>query len=70
MKRPEERLFAVIADGVVTNIIVGVEDYVVAANPNVYVEYDKPEDAGIGWLYNGKTFTNPNPVEEPIIPVE
>ena len=60
MKRPEERLFAVITDGVVTNIIVGVEDHVVAANPNVYVEYETPESAGIGWLYDGATFTNPN----------
>ena len=37
--KPENRYFAVIENNVVTNIIVGVEDEVVAANPDVYVEY-------------------------------
>jgi hypothetical protein len=34
-----ERKFAVIEDNKVTNVIVGVEDEVVAANPTKYVEY-------------------------------
>jgi len=34
-----EKLFAVIEDNKVINVIVGVEDEVVAANPGKYVEY-------------------------------
>ena len=42
--RPEDRKFAVIENKTVTNIIVGVEDEVVAANPTKYVEYTN------GWV--------------------
>lgn len=60
-KRPEERFFAVIEDNKVTNVIVGVEDEVVVANPGKYIEYTD------GWDYNngidgGKFF--PAPVTE------
>ena len=41
-----EKLFAVIEDNKVVNIIVGVEDEVVAANPGKYIEYTN------GWDYN------------------
>lgn len=41
-----ERTFAVIEDNKVVNIIVGVEDEVVAANPGKYIEYTN------GWDYN------------------
>ena len=40
-----ERYFAVIENNVVVNIIVGVEDEVVAANPSKYIEYTN------GWIY-------------------
>lgn len=40
-----QRLFAVIENNKVINIIVGVEDEVVAANPNKYIEYTN------GWTY-------------------
>jgi hypothetical protein len=40
------RVFAVIEDNKVINIIVGVEDETVAANPGKYVEYTD------GWDYN------------------
>ena len=59
------RTFAVIKDNVVVNIIVGVEDEVVAANPDKYIEYTN------GWDYNngidgGVFFPIPEePVEEP-----
>ena len=46
MLRPEDRKFAVIENGKVINIIVGVEDEVVAANPGKYIEYTN------GWDYN------------------
>lgn len=39
-----DRLFAVIENNKVVNIIVGVEDEVVAANPTMYVEYTN------GWV--------------------
>lgn len=41
-----EKLFAIIEDNKVVNIIVGVEDEVVAANPEKYIEYTD------GWDYN------------------
>lgn len=60
--KPEDRKFAVIEDNKVVNIIVGVEDEVVVANPGKYIEYTN------GWDYNngidgGVYF--PLPVEEP-----
>jgi len=39
------RLFAVIENNKVVNVIVGVEDEVVAANPDKYIEYTD------GWKY-------------------
>ena len=52
------RVFAVIENNIVVNIIVGVEDEVVAANPNKYLEYTN------GWDYNngidgGNFFSTP-----------
>jgi len=61
------KTFAVIEDGIVTNIIVGVEDEVVAENPTKYVEYTIEKPTGIGWAYDGLDFINPNP-PEPVIP--
>jgi hypothetical protein len=58
------RTFAVIENGIVTNVIVGVEDEVVVANPTKYIEYTALNPAGIGWTYDGTNFIAP-PVEEP-----
>lgn len=56
-----DRLFAVIEDNTVVNIIVGVEDEVLAANPGKFVEYTN------GWDYtngiDGGVFF-PKPTEE------
>ena len=41
-----EKLFAVIENNKVVNVIVGVEDEVVAANPEKYIEYTN------GWDYS------------------
>ena len=41
-----EKLFAEIQDNKVVNIVVGVEDEVVAANPDKYIEYTN------GWDYD------------------
>jgi chorismate mutase len=50
---PEKRKFAVIENNKVINIIVGVEDEVVAANPDKYIEYTN------GWDYeNGIDLNN------------
>jgi hypothetical protein len=60
-----DKVFAVIENNKVVNIIVGVEDEVVAANPGKYIEYTN------GWDYNagidgGVFFPVPVPVvEEP-----
>jgi hypothetical protein len=59
------RTFAVIENGIVTNIIVGVEDEVVAANPTKYVEYTAENPAGIGWTYDGTNFISPIVEETP-----
>lgn len=48
MKQPEERFFAVVENGIVVNIIVGVENEVVAANPARYIEYTMDAPANIG----------------------
>ena len=55
------KTFAVIENGIVVNVIVGVEDEVVAANPTLYVEYTTDKPAGIGWTYDGKDFIDPTP---------
>ena len=59
-----EKVFAVIENNKVTNIIVGVEDEVVAANPDKYIEYTN------GWDFNngidgGMYFIKP--IEEPTV---
>lgn len=41
-----DKLFAVVEENKVINIIVGVEDEVVAANPSKYIEYTN------GWDYS------------------
>ena len=41
-----DKLFAVIENNKVVNVIIGVEDEIVAANPEKYVEYTN------GWDYN------------------
>ena len=53
------KTFAVIENGVVINVIVGVPDDVVEANSGLYVEYTEDKPAGIGWLYDGKKFIIP-----------
>ena len=61
-----DRVFAVIENNKVVNIIVGVEDDVVATNPSKYIEYTN------GWDFdNGKDgsafFTKPEEVIEEVI---
>jgi hypothetical protein len=60
-----EKLFAVIENNKVVNIVVGVEDKVVKANPEKYVEYTN------GWNFDngidgGEFFIKPIPVVEEI----
>jgi len=43
--KPEDHKFAVIENNKVINIVVGIEDEVVAANPEKYIEYTD------GWDY-------------------
>jgi hypothetical protein len=53
------KTFAVIENNKVVNVIIGVEDEVVAANPSKYVEYTESNPAGIGWTWDGKKFIAP-----------
>ena len=61
------KTFAVIENNVVVNIIVGVEDDVVAANPTRYVEYTESNPARIGDDYiNSEFIPQPQPeIEQP-----
>lgn len=59
-----EKLFAVIENNKVVNIIVGVEDEVVAANPGKYLEYTNAWNFENG-IDGGEFFPVPvNPTEE------
>ena len=60
-----ERLFAVIEDNKIINIIVNVEDEVVAANPGKYVEYTNGWDFENG-IDSGKFFQLPIITEVPV----
>jgi len=53
------KTFAVIENNTVVNIIVGVEDEVVAANPTKYIEYTEENPARIGDIWDGTNFTTP-----------
>lgn len=53
---PEKRVFAVIENNKVVNIVVGVEDEVVAANPDKYIEYTDGWDFENGIDGNGFIF--------------
>jgi hypothetical protein len=53
---PEKRVFAVIEDNKIINVIVGVEDEVVAANPGKYIEYTDGWDFENGIDGNGFLF--------------
>ena len=53
-----DRLFAVIENNKVINIIVGVEDEVVAANPGKYIEYTNGWDFDNG-IDGGNFFNKP-----------
>ncbi|CAB4150210.1 hypothetical protein UFOVP1513_9 [uncultured Caudovirales phage] len=60
-----DKLFAVIENNKVINIIVGVEDDVVADNPGKYIDYTN------GWDFNngidgGAFFTKPKEVIEEV----
>ena len=59
------KTFAVIEDNKVVNIIVGVEDEVVASNPDKYIEYTN------GWDYSngidGGIYFPAKVIEEPIV---
>ena len=59
-----EKLFAVIENNKVINVVIGVEDDVVTANPNKYIEYTD------GWKYpegiDGGDFFPEAPIEIPV----
>lgn len=57
------RVFAVIENKKVVNIVVGVEDEVVAANPDKYIEYTNGWDFENG-IDGGEFFTKPSPIIE------
>lgn len=59
-----DKVFAVIENNKVINIIVGVEDEVVAANPDKYIEYTNGWDFENG-IDGGKFFSKPIVEETP-----
>jgi len=58
-----ERKFAVIQNNKVINIIVGVEDEVVAANPDTYIEYIDGEWDFDNGIDGGEFFVKPSEPE-------
>lgn len=48
------RTFAVIENNKVVNIVVDIEDEVVAANSDKYIEYTNDNPICIGYIYNPK----------------
>lgn len=54
--------YAIIEKGVVTNVAVGDAEWAAA------VGAVRSDDAQIGWLYDGKVFTDPTPPPEPVPP--
>jgi hypothetical protein len=60
-----ERVFAVIENSKVVNIIVGVPDEVVAANPTKYIEYTNGWDFENG-IDGSAFFTKPEPEVETV----
>ena len=57
------KLFAVIENNKVVNIVVGVEDEVVSANSGKYIEYTNGWDFENG-VDGGEFFIKPNPILE------
>ena len=53
-----QRTAAIVTDGIVENIIVISDDYVLADNE---IEYTKANPASIGWEYDGTGFIPPQP---------
>lgn len=62
--------YAVIENNIVTNVIVAdskeIAEEVIGLT---CVEYTDKNPAGIGWTYNGSTFTAPEPVLPPTIEI-
>jgi hypothetical protein len=56
-----KRTFAVVAGGLVENVIMDPGPEEIAANPGKYVEYSFAIPCGIGWTYDGTAFTPPQP---------
>jgi hypothetical protein len=56
--RPEERYYAVIEDNKIINVIVGVEEEIVMANPNRFIECTNGWDFSNG-IDASKFFTAP-----------
>jgi hypothetical protein len=54
--------FAVIEDGVVVNIIIAESKAIAEEHTGLTcIEYEDSKPATIGWTYDGKKLTNPNP---------
>lgn len=55
-------IFAIIKDGIVINVVVASQEFI-DAHFKDYTKVSIPESPGspgIGWIYDGVTFTNPN----------
>lgn len=62
-----ERKFAVIENKKVINIIVGVEDEVVEANPGKYIEYTDGNWDFSNGIDSGDFFIKPEPIIEAVV---
>jgi hypothetical protein len=59
--------YAKIENGLITNIIVADADFATEHGLIECSTYIDNQAVSIGWKYNGTTFTQPDPVSEPIV---
>ena len=59
--------YAKIENGVITNAVVADADFAAEHGLVEFPAYIGDKAVGIGWKYNGTTFTEPDPAPEPVV---
>ncbi len=59
--------YAKIENGVITNTIVSEAAFAAEHGLVEFPAYIGNKAVGIGWKYNGTTFTEPDPISEPVV---
>ena len=59
--------YAKIENGVITNTVVADADFAAEHGLVEFPAYIGDKAVGIGWKYDGTTFTEPDPILEPVV---